>query len=269
VSRIGSLLLLLLCVTTFSSAATRDELLPTAQLSKEARSFRTPLKSSSEIPQRRSKGAVVRDHISEFVVRQLGTMPSISQRQLQTQLRKILCSEASGACDECNQPPYVFASDWGPKTIRRQVALAYMLDLGFVGPGGTLTVVESYLWENGTAKRIAGGGSEFDGYIANFQQVSWLPDAYWLLAWGTLTGSSGRGLSGRAALYRVGVDAVKTVWFAPVLLNVTAQRNAIGWEVNYADQDRLYDNAANPWLLDIYSFDNAQGTYSRVVHYQY
>jgi len=264
-------LLIIVFLSTFSRAAVQDALLPTTELSKEAQSFLTPLKSGQETQQRRRKGAVVRDHISEFIVRQLEAMPSISQGQLQTQLQRVLCSRALDDCDECNRPPYVFAFDYGPKTIRRQVVVAYLLDLGFMGPGGTLTVVENYLWVNGQAKRTAGAGSEFDGYIGNFQQVVWHPDTdeYWLLAWGTLTGSSGRGLSGRAAVYRVGVDAVKTVWFAPVLLNVTAQRNAVGWEVNYADKDRLYGNDPHPSVLDIYRFDYTQRTYSRVVRYRY
>jgi hypothetical protein len=55
----------------------------------------------------------------------------------------------------------------------------------------------------------------------------------------------------------------------PVLLNVTAQRNAVGWEVNYADKQRLYATDAHPRVLDIYSFDYGQRIYTRVVQYRY
>ena len=262
----GSIGLVCSCV-----AETRDVQLPTHELSREVRTLTAPLKSSLQLQERQRDGNRVRDHISEFIVRQLEAMPAISQRQLRTQLYKILCSGAVDECDACTGPPYAFAADWGPKTTRRQVVVVYVLSLGFIGPNGTLTVVETYLWEKGKANRSSGGGSEFDGYISNFQQVGWHPDTeeYWVLAWGTLEGSSGRGLSGRAAVYRVAADSVKTVWFAPLLLNVSAQRNAVGWEVNYADKDRLYENDPHPWVLDIYSFDYAGRTYSRVVRYQY
>ena len=56
-----------------------------------------------------------------------------------------------------------------------------------MGPNGSITVVESYLVQNGTkGRRAARGGSEFDAYVANFQFVQQFfdPAENWVLPGG-------------------------------------------------------------------------------------
>src|SRR5208337_3981420 len=135
-----------------------------------------------------------------------------------------------------------------------QFVVAYELGLGFVA--GSVTVIESYIRDNstGTVRRTARGGKEFDGYVTNFQMISQFssPAEIWVLAWGMVEGASGRGLHGRATVYRVGVDAIQIAWDDAREDNVTAQRNEVGWEVNYADPKKLYGVDPRPYFLDIY-----------------
>ncbi len=107
--------------------------------------------------------------------------------------------------------------------------------------------------------------------MVNFQMVEQFfdPTEIWVLAWGTVQGASGRGLHGRATVYSVGADSVKLVWDAPDLDNVTAQRNAVGWEVAYASHDLLYGDDPKPYFFDVYEIAYPKRTFSRVVHFQH
>jgi hypothetical protein len=95
------------------------------------------------------------------------------------------------------------------------------------------------------------------------------PDEIWVLAWGMVQGAGGRGLNGRATVYRVEVDAIQIVWDDAKEANVTAQQNEIGWEVNYADPKKLYGDNPKPYFLDIYRVDYRNRAFSRIVHHQY
>ena len=44
-------------------------------------------------------------------------------------------------------------------------------NLGFIGSGGVITVIESYVVEDGkNVRRVAAGGGEFDAYLSNFEK---------------------------------------------------------------------------------------------------
>jgi hypothetical protein len=95
------------------------------------------------------------------------------------------------------------------------------------------------------------------------------PAEIWVLAWGTVQGASGRGLRGRATVYNAGADAVKVAWEDALEDNLTAQRNEIGWEVNYADSNLLYGNDPKPYLFDVYELNHLNRSFSRVVRYRH
>ena len=226
--------------------------------------------TDTTVNSRRSAGLRLRDKISEFIVAQIDNMPEISQKQLRDQLRAILCSNMQAECD-CDRPPYVFTNQWGGSRGTSQFVVAYTLDLGFMGPKGSLTVIEGYVRADrtGAVRRTVVGGDEFDGYVTNFQMVSQYPDETWVLAWGMVQGASGRGLSGRSTVYRVGVDAIRIAWDDAKEVNVTAQRNEVGWEVNYADAKKLYGDDPEPYFFDIYRVDHRNRSFSRIVHHPY
>jgi len=262
---------LLLC--TALAATENGKLLPTASLAKQVRSLNMLLSDSppgTTMESRRRAGFVVRDLISQFIVDQMAANPDISQSQLRKQLQAILCSSPNDECD-CDHPPYVLGNTWGSKQGTHQFVVTYVLSLGFMGGKGSITAVESYLSENGKVRRSSRGGAEFDGYMVNFQMVAQFydPNQIWVLAWGTVQGASGRGLNGQAMIYGVDADSVKPVWDAPRLDNITAQRNAVGWEVAYADHDLLYGNDPKPYFLDVYEVAYLKRTFSRVVHYRH
>ena len=253
-------------------ATDNGRLLPTAALAAKVRSLNMPSDSppGTTLDGRRRAGFVVRDRIGQFIVDQMNANPGISQSQLRKQLQAILCSSPNDECD-CDHPPYVLGNIWGAKKGTQQFVVAYVLYLGFMGERGSITVVEGYLSQNGKVKRSSRGGLEFDGYMVNFQMVAQFfdPAEIWVLAWGMVQGASGRGLHGRAMVYGVGADSVKPVWDAPDMDNVTAQRNAVGWEVAYAEPTLLYGNDPKPYFLDVYEVAYPKRTLSRVVHFQH
>src|SRR5580700_6516019 len=263
----------LLVVPLPLGANDNGNLLPTASLAKQVRSLNMLLSDSppgTTMESRRRAGFVVRDKISQFIFDQMDANPDILQSQLRKQLQAVLCSRPNDECD-CDHPPYVLGNIWGGKKGTQQFVVAYVLYLGFMGPKGSITVVESYLSENGKVRRSSRGGAEFDGYVVNFQMAEQFSDPaeIWVLAWGTVEGASGRGLHGRATVYSVGADSVKVLWDAPDLANVIAQRNAVGWEVAYADPPLLYGNDPKPYFLDVYEVAYLKRTFSRVVHFQH
>jgi hypothetical protein len=265
--------IVLVAVSLPLGASDSGRLLPTAPLAKQVRSLNLLLSDSppgTTLDSRRRAGFVVRDRISQFIVDQMEADPVMSQGQLRKQLQAILCSSPNDDCD-CDHPPYVLGHIWGVSKGAQQFVVAYVLYLGFMGEKGSITVVESYLSENGKVRRSSRGGAEFDGYMVDFQMVTQFydPNEIWVLAWGTVQGASGRGLHGRATVYNVGADSVKLVWDAPDLANVTAQRNAVGWEVDYADPKLLYGNDPKPYVLDVYQLNYQDRSLSGVVHYRY
>ncbi len=245
------------CLST--GAAENGKLLPTASLAKQLNSLGTPLSESptgTTMESRRKSGLVLRDRISQFIIDQIEATPNITKDQMLAQLRAILCSNPNVECD-CEHPPYVFTNVWLGPTGTAQFAVAYQLSLGYMGPKGNITVLESYLVDNAKARRVARGGNEFDAYVANFQMVQQFfdPAEIWVLTWGTVQGASGRGLSGRATVYRVGTDAVTIAWSDAREDNLSAQRNELGWEMAYADHDLLYSNDPNPYFFDVYKLN--------------
>lgn len=261
-------------LTTLASAqSTARDLLPTSGLSAEVRNLSSTWQSGNRsIGEQRKRARALRDRISQFVVSQLESKPSISARELQTQLRAVFDLEPWNNCNVCNDPPYVWATAWGSKTTHRQIVVAYDLSLGFMGPQSSLATIESYSWENGSARRTSRGGSELDGYVNNFDSIAWHPDTneYWILAWGQASGASGRGLHGRALLYRVAEEKVEPVWRSSLKLdNVVARQNEAGWELTYADHDLLYSDDPHPHFIDVYSFDWTARTFRRIVHQRY
>lgn len=271
-------LLPLICLTASVHASDSAKLLPTTYLASRVKRISTLLSESppgTTLETRRLEGLRVQKQITDFIVDQLRAMPAISKEQLRQQLQAILCSPFPNTQLECGreQPPYVFDNSWGGSRGPSQFVVAYVVDLGFMGPQGSISVVESYMRNDSTGmvRRGAIGGSEFDGYLPNFQCVQQFygPPEIWVLAWGQVLGASGRGLHGRAILYRVKADAVEPAWDDAAQDNVTAQRNELGWEVNYADHNLLYGNAPQPFFLDIYAIDYAKREFSRVVHYRH
>jgi hypothetical protein len=218
---------------------------------------------------KRRTGLALRDTISQFVVDQIAAKPDITKEQLRAQIAAILCTNPNIDCD-CNHPPYVFANAWlGPRG-KSQFVIAYQLSLGFMGPNGSITVLESYLVGDGKPRRSARGGGEFDGYVANFQMVQQFydPPEIWVLTWGMVEGASGRGLHGRATVYRMRTDDVTAAWDDDKEDNLTAQSNAIGWEVRYADPDLLYGSDPKPYFFDVYKVEYPSRTFSRVIHFR-
>jgi hypothetical protein len=143
-------------------ATGNGRLLPTASLAKQVRSLSMLLSDSppgTTLDNRRRAGFVVRDRISQFIVDQMEADPDISQDQLRKQLQAILCSSPNDDCD-CDHPPYVLSNIWGGKKGTQQFVVAYVLYLGFMGEKGSITVVESYLSDNGKVRRSSRGGAE-------------------------------------------------------------------------------------------------------------
>jgi hypothetical protein len=211
---------------------------------------------------------VVRD---KFIVDQIEAKPHITKEQLRAQLQAILCASPNAECD-CNHPPFIFTNTWFGPNRTSQFVVAYLRYMGFIGNGGVITVIESYVVEDGKkVRRVAAGGGEFDAYVPNFEIVHQFldPTEIWVLRWGMVNGASGRGLHARATVYRVGTDNVTIAWNDDEQDNLTARTNAIGWEVSYADHNLLYANDPNSYFFDVHEIDYKKRTSSRVVHYQH
>ena len=265
------LLIALLIPSVFGAdPPTRESngLLPTEILAKEVRALAD---LRDEFPERQRRGNAVRRDIGNFILRQLEAMPAISERQLRGQLQSILCAKEDEECVNGKRPPDVFAESFGPNTERRQVVVTYALYLGFMGPGGTLTTIESYVWEKQKARMTSRGGQEFDGRNVNFDLLTRYPEEkeYWIFASGPPSGWSGRAFSGQAILYRVGIDRVVPMWQSRNLPNLVVHRNELGWEMTYEDRNRFYNNLPEPHVFDVYMLDYNARNYHRVIHYRY
>jgi hypothetical protein len=189
--------------------------------------------------------------LGNFIVNQIAAKPDITKEELQSQLRTIFCPGQRSTCDVGLQPA-VLASSWFEPKGTQQFAVGFQIHLGFMGPKGMITVLESFLVENGKVmQRGALGGGEFDAYTANFQLIEQFidPAEIWVLAWGSVLGSSGRGIGGQAAIYRVGLGKVTVAWKDVQKANVAAQKSLIGWELRYADKQLLYSNDPEPYFF--------------------
>jgi hypothetical protein len=249
--------------------ASPSSLLPTSPLAAQVRRVAKPIGSQNEVETHRRMARTVRGQITAFVIHQLEVMPAISALELQQQLRRVLCVNNSEQCGTGNNPPNVFAEPWGPKTDRRQIVIAYLLDLGFIS--GSDSVIESYEWNDGKARLAAEGGEDMNGRQLTFKRLAWYPDdeEYWILASGPTYGWSGRAFPGRAVLYRVGVNTgIRALW-SRSLPNLKVQLNELGWEASYVDRERFYHDLPKPSVFDVYRFDYAKRQFSRVIHYTY
>jgi len=257
----------LLCMVLSAARAENRNLLPTARLAESVNTLRQP-PSGTKVEKKRKAGYIVRDKINQFIVNQIEANPDITKEELQAQLGAILCPRHP--CDIGLQPAVLTSSWFGPKGTL-QFAVGYQIYLGFMGPNGMITVLESFLVENGKViQRGAFVGGEFDAYSANFQLIEQFidPAEIWVLAWGTVLGGSGRGIGGRAVMYRVGLGEVNVAWEDAREVNVAAQKSLIGWEFRYASKQLLYGNDQKPYFFDVYKIEFAKRTFSRTVHVQ-
>ncbi len=215
--------------------------------------------------------------IGSFVIRQIEAYPSISECDLQKQLATAFAIKDSGCGGEQDQgvepAPRVFASPWGANANRRVIIVAYCLWLGFHGPGGSETVLESYIWEqDGGVRRGANlVPSSLSGIASEMEEICWFadPDRVWVLVSGAMTGSSGRVIGGTAAVFEIGPEGGTRVWSAPPSIgNVSAHAHALDqrWEIEYVDPKRFYADLPKTTLLDIYQVDWRAHSYRRVVH---
>jgi hypothetical protein len=277
-----SILIPVVLITTLSFAdtsraavsAARTGLLPTQMLARQVQALATVPETDADQRRRIAQGKAVRDRISDFIVRQLDALPSISSYELQHQLQSIVCTPGlTRPCSEDYSTPKVFTDIWGPKEERRQVVVAYLLYLGCMGERGSLVTLENYVWEKGSqkARMTTRGGSEFDGRYVEFQQFEWYPsdNQYWIFVSGPPLGWSGRAYAGSGTLYSVGMDQVRAIWTSGTLPNLRLQKNELGWEASYADSDRFYNNLPEPYVFDIYKFDYDSRKFQRVIHYRY
>jgi hypothetical protein len=266
---------LALVSTSYAEVPTANVgLLPTQALARQVQALQGGADGDADVRRRVLQAKAVRDHIGEFIVRQLELLPSISGDQLQHQLQNIVCTpEGKHSCEGSYTTPKVFTEGWGSKTERRQVVVAYLLYLGFMGARGSLVTVESYVWEQQSqkARMTSRGGSEFDGRSVEFQQfVSFPSDGqYWIFVSGPPLGWSGRAYAGKATLYSVGIDDVHAIWTSGTQPNLRVQKNELGWETSYADSDRFYRDLPNPYVFDVYKFDYDSRNFQRVIHYRY
>jgi hypothetical protein len=248
-------------------------LLPTQALARQVQALKHVPDSDADVRRRVLLGKAVRGRIDEFIVRQLESLPSISGDQLQHQLQDIVCTGGTYPCEGDDATPKVFTEGWGSKTERRQVVVAYVLYLGFMGERGSIVTVESYVWEKQSqkARMTSRGGSEFDGRYVEFQQLAWYPSdgKYWLFVSGPPLGWSGRAYAGKATLYSVGIDDVHTIWTSGTQPNLRVRKNELGWEASYANYDRFYSNLPKPYVFDVYKFDYDSRNFQRVIHYLY
>lgn len=280
VIQIAGVLLLAAGAQTPPEEPSNRNLLPTATLERQIRTLPDavrPLNDRNAARAVKNQFAKVRRAIGEFVARQIEVYLSISKCELQKQLADAFARD-DGTCNGKWRMydtviPRVFTQSWGPGSKRRVFVVAYCIWLGFYGPGGYETVLESYVWERGGtvhrgASIIPAGLS---GIGTDMDEVCWFPDTdrYWVLASGTMSGASGRALGGTAAVLEVGPEGASTVWSAPRNIgNVSAHAHArdLRWEIQYVDMKRFYSDLPHATLLDIYRVVWSTRTYRRLVH---
>ena len=261
---------LIVVVSSVCAQQTGHTLLQTTTLAREISALQSP-KVDARIDADALKVRVtrMRQVIGNFIVRQIEAYPSISKENLQKQL----ASAFGGSPNGWVSGPRVFAESSGPKTTRRDFVITYGW-FGFYGKGGSETILESYVWDQGRGALLGAGmvPSSFSGFLTEQEEVCWFPNpsTYWLLVSGQVGGASGRVLGGSAAVFEISAEQVKTVWTAPAGIgNVRAYVPSSGvprWEIEYVDAKRFYSNLPNARLLDVYQVDYDKRAFRRLVH---
>ena len=217
---------------------------------------------------RQSAARRVSASISEYVISMLEHTPSTTANELQSTIGALL----GRTSEDDSTAPRVFASGWGPRASKRIVVLAYVLDLGCMGPGCTFVRIETLVWERepGKAHSTSKNDEALNGRRIEFQLITQYidRDEYWIMASGPITGWSGRTFVGRAVLYRVNSMEVRPIW-GKSQSGLTVHKNELGWEANYADPDRFYSDKPNPYVFDVYALDWKNQSFHRVIHHRY
>lgn len=258
-----SFLLAVLVVPSYSQCGIPSDAKPLAAKVHQLAALRDEAVSVRQAEARR-----VDAQIADWLMAAIQRTPSITAKELQTSIDAIVGQNS----DDDGVQPKVFAQGWGTGTSKRTIVLAYMLDLGCMGQGCTFVRIESFVWEKQTGKvhSASKGGATLNGRRIAFQLITQYADRdeYWIMASGPPTGWSGRTFSGRAVLYRVNSTEVQSIWDR-TSSGLTVQKNELGWEANYAVQDRFYMNKPNPYVFDVYALDWQKHSFSRVIHHRY
>jgi hypothetical protein len=264
----------LLLLASTCPAQRPHKLLPTAHLAHDISGLPNAVLA---LPDPADKAAVkallanIHHEISNFILRQIEASPSISECELQKQLDDAF-SVDKNICGnpQSDASPRVFTDDWGRATRRRVFVVTYYVWFGLYGEGET--VLQSYIWEQGRGVRLGVSTTPdiFSGIVTRAQKVCRFPnpDRYWILVSGTVSGASGRVLSGVAAVFEVGPEKVTQIWSAPDAGNVTAYVSPFGerWEIQHANTEPSDDSHPHENLLDIYQVDYEAQSYHRVAH---
>lgn len=263
-------LLLIPAVSPLGAQEPDHALLPASSLAREIGALQS-LRANAPIDAVTMKRRVarIREVIGNFVVRQIEAYPSISKEGLQKQLGSAFAGSLTGGVSG----PRVFAEPSGPKAIHRDFVITYGW-FAFYGKGGSETILESYVWDQGRGALRGAGmvASFFSGYLTEQEEVCWFrnPSAYWLLVSGQVGGASGRVLGGSAAVFEISAEQVKTVWTAPARVgNVSAYVPSSGvprWEIEYVDANKFYSGIPHARLLDVYRVDYDKRTFRRLIH---
>ncbi|HMC58437.1 MAG TPA: hypothetical protein VKJ01_04515 [Candidatus Solibacter sp.] len=266
---------ILLLLTEVGSTSLRAEdadhtLLSTAALAREIAALQGPkadMRTDAGFLQ--SRVAKMRRVVGAFIIRQVEAYQTISPEDLQRHLRSAFGGTLSGWISG----PRVIAESAGPRTTHRTFVIAYGW-YGFYGKGGSETILESFVWDQGRGAHLGAGlvPVAFSGFLTEQEAVCWFPDpsTYWVLVSGQVGGASGRVLRGAAAVFEISPEQVKTVWTAPPGIgNVSAYVPLSGvprWEIEYVDAKKFYSDLPNSRLLDVFQVDYAKRTFRRLIH---
>ncbi len=217
---------------------------------------------------RQSEARSVSADVGDWLIRTLEHAPSATAKELEGKVAALLSQNS----EDDSARPRVFAQAWGTGTSKRLIVLTYVLDLGCMGSGCSLVRIETFVWEKQTGKahRASQSGAALNGRRIEFQLITQYPerDEFWIMASGPMTGWSGRTFGGRAVLYRVNSNEVRPIWDRS-LPGLTVQKNELGWEASYADQDRFQMDKPKPYVFDVYALDWQNQSFHRVIHHRY
>jgi hypothetical protein len=271
--------LVLGCACMSAAEQPDRNLLPTAVLAREIQSLQGP--SDGTNIDARSPATLVanmRRDVGNFIVRQIEADPAIAECDLQKQLAAAFAIDEDGCSGQSRDDgaPRVFAEPWGPASTRRIYVITYLW-FGFLGKGGSETVLESYVWERDRGVHRGAGivPASFSGLLTQTENVCWFsgpdkfPDTYWLLVSGVMGGGSGHVIAGSAAVFEIGSEGANAIWNAPQDIgNVKAYvpPHSLRWKIEYTDANRFYGVLPHATLLDVYQVDFAKQTFRRIVH---